>query len=250
MTLDVGTRLAHYDVTALIGEGGMGEVYRGPGAHLGTLARSFPKLLVCLVVAVGLEPAGVANGQASRGPEVTSHTVLVGDINIHYRTAGDGEPLVLVHGFTHTSRVWDPFITDLTQDFRLIMVDMRGHGGSDNVSGEFTHRLAALDLLGLMDALGIDRFKGAGHSSGAATLLEAAVMNPDRIEGMVLVAGTHRFTDEAREGLSSPGFDQFRETYPGLYKAVTAWHPGGARQVRELMAQTPQLAADPGLTAE
>ena len=50
------------------------------------------------------------------------------------------------------------------------MVDMRGHGGSDNVSGEFTHRLAALDLLGLIDALA-----GQGVSRCGQAVLESAL---------------------------------------------------------------------------
>ena len=145
--------------------------------------------------------------------------------------------------------MWDPFVADLSADFRLILVDMRGHGGSDNPSGRFTHQLAAQDLLGLMDALDIDRFSGVGHSSGAVTLLEAAVMQPHRVEGLVLLAGAHRFTDDAREGLRNPDPDGFRRTYPRLYEAVTSSHPGGAQQFRDLMAQLPQLAADPGLTA-
>ena len=174
-----------------------------------------------------------------------SATVRVGDINIHYRTAGEGEPLVLLHGFTHTSRAWEPFVAALSEDFTLIMPDTRGHGGSDNPSGEFTHRLAALDLFGLMDALGIDRFKGAGHSSGAVALLEAAVMDPDRIEAVVLVDGAHRFTKAAQEEASSGSPDEFKATLPGLYEALVGWHPGGEEQLRSLMALIGRVVVDP-----
>ena len=210
------------------------------------MRRYFRAALACLLTTAGCGSTALVSEQARQvPPEIASHTVRVGDVNIHYRSVGNGEPLVLLHGFTQTSRAWDPFVAALSEDFRLIMTDMRGHGGSDNPTGQFTHRLAAQDVLGLMDTLRIDRFKGAGHSSGAVALLEAAAIAPDRVEAIILVNGAHRFTEAAKADMLNANADEFKATYPKLYEAVVEWHPGRERQFRDLQRQIPQLAQVP-----
>lgn len=87
---------------------------------------------------------------------------------------------------------------ELAHAYSLIIPDMRGHGRSTNPSDEFSHHQSARDVLALLDALDIGRVKAIGSSSGAMTLLHMATQQPERIEAMVLEAGTSHFPEEAR----------------------------------------------------
>lgn len=117
---------------------------------------------------------------------------------MRYEIRGSGEPLVLLHGFGGCIGQWEPFLPQLTPHFRVILLDLRGHGASTNPTGTFTHRQAAADVLALLDRLGVDRFRAIGMSTGAMTLLHIAARQPERLEAMVLVSGTTHFTGEVR----------------------------------------------------
>jgi pimeloyl-ACP methyl ester carboxylesterase len=126
------------------------------------------------------------------------HLVRVQDIDLYYEDYGSGEPLVLLHGFGGCGQQWEPFRETLSKHFRLILVDMRGHGKSTNPSGAFTHRQSAKDVFALLDKLKITRFKAMGISSGGMTLLHMATQQRERIDAMVLIGATHYFPEQAR----------------------------------------------------
>lgn len=130
-----------------------------------------------------------------------SRTTAIHGIELHYEVRGEGEPLVLLHGFTGSSGDWVHVfdLEALSRQYRLIIPDMRGHGRSTNPSGAITHRQCALDIAALLDALGIERFKAVGTSFGGNTLLHMATRQPERVEAMVLVSSPSYFPREARE---------------------------------------------------
>ncbi|MEJ2540204.1 MAG: alpha/beta hydrolase [Gemmatimonadota bacterium] len=123
-----------------------------------------------------------------------------------YRTRGEGDPLLLLHGFGDTDAVWNPVLAELASDDLVILPNLRGHGQSTNPSGEVTHRAAAQDVFGLLDASGIGEGKAAGHSTGGMTLLHMVTAEPGRGSAMALLSGTTHFPDQARQvmGMSSP----------------------------------------------
>ena len=95
-------------------------------------------------------------------------TVALQDMEMYYETTGKGAPLVLLHGFTETGRMWDPYVKAFAERYQVIVPDLRGHGGSTNPSGQFTMRQSARDILALLDRLGIGRVKAVGASAGAS----------------------------------------------------------------------------------
>lgn len=115
-------------------------------------------------------------------------TVFINDMQMYYVSHGEGEPLVLLHGFTESSDDWKIFLPDLAQGYRLIMPDLRGHGRSTNPLTTFTFRQVALDVFALLDYLGIDRCKAIGLSNGGNVLLHMATQQPERVTAMVLVS--------------------------------------------------------------
>lgn len=168
------------------------------------------------------------------GSSTTKQTVVVNDIEMHYETRGDGEPLVLLHGFSGLGRDWELIFPTPPPGYRLIAPDLRGHGRSTNPGRLFTFRQAALDVLALLDKLGIERYKAIGLSGGANTLLHMTTQQPDRLEAMVLVSGAQYFPAQARKlmALMAPENHTQEE-----WNFMRTRHPRGDDQIRALWEQ-------------
>lgn len=109
--------------------------------------------------------------------------VEVGGALLAYDEAGSGHAVVLCHAGIADRRMWTGPFEELAASCRAIRFDWRGYGESSPAAGD--HTLDA-DLLGLLDALGIDRAVLAGCSLGGAAALDVAVAAPDRVAGLVL----------------------------------------------------------------
>ena len=145
-----------------------------------------------LLVGDVLRCAGFAGGDARR------KTVDVNGVQIYYEEHGSGEPLVLLHGFFQSTQAWDDLAPAFAEKFRVIVMDLRGHGRSSFPQGQFLHSDAAKDVFGVLDHLGINRFSGVGFSSGGMTLLHMATKQPARVRAMVLVGAQTYFSDSDR----------------------------------------------------
>src|SRR5437764_15082030 len=99
-------------------------------------------------------------------------------MQMYYVTCGQGEPLLLLHGFTGASSDWEPFVAEFADQYQLILPDLRGHGRSTNPLSEFTHRQAALDGCALLDHLAIVRCRAIVPSAGDNTLLPLSTQPP------------------------------------------------------------------------
>lgn len=162
----------------------------------GRLVRICVVLILCCAPAWGAGPAQAA--KQAETPVTPGRTVALNGIDMYYETFGEGTPLVLLHGFGGSGQAWRPFVPEFSKGFRVIVPDLRGHGRSNNPSGKFTHRQAALDVYALMDQLGISRFKAMGISTGGMTLIHMATQQPSRVEAMVLIGATIYFPEQAR----------------------------------------------------
>lgn len=167
--------------------------------------------------------------------------VQINDIELYYEEYGEGKPLVLLHGFGGSGQNWHPFVDRLAEHYRLIVVDLRGHGHSTNPNGRFTHREAASDVLLLLEKLGIERFSAMGMSSGGMTLLHMATSHPERMESIVLVSATTHFPDQARTIMRRASFVTMPREVQEIYRAC-AKH--GDEQIRQLVSQFNALGDD------
>ena len=93
----------------------------------------------------------------------------VNGIDIHYIERGEGLPLLLVHGFQNSHFTFRPIIDRLAGRFRVLALDLRGHGDSDKPAGPYTIQTFADDVLGFLDALEIERADYLGQSMGGRT---------------------------------------------------------------------------------
>jgi pimeloyl-ACP methyl ester carboxylesterase len=167
----------------------------------------------------------------SQGLPPAGHLAQVNGIEMYYEEYGQGEPLVLLHGFFGSGANWAPFIPELAQSYHLIIPDLRGHGRSTNPRNEFTHRQSALDVYALMDRLGIGRFKAAGVSSGGMTLLHMATQQPDRVEAMILIGATTCFPEQARNIMRQATVESLS---PQEWEFARKIHKHGDEQIRAL----------------
>jgi haloacetate dehalogenase len=95
------------------------------------------------------------------------HRRAVNGIKLHYAIAGDGPPVVLLHGFPETSHTWRRQIPVLSRYYQLIVPDLRGYGASDKPVSGYDKRSMANDIKELLAMLGIGRAAVIGHDRGA-----------------------------------------------------------------------------------
>ena len=103
----------------------------------------------------------------------------------YHRTGGQGQPLVLSHGLTDNGLCWGRTAERLSVHFDVIMVDSRGHGGSSRLTEGTVHD-PAVDLVQVLDGLGLEAPVMMGHSMGARATARFAAMHPDRASLVVL----------------------------------------------------------------
>jgi pimeloyl-ACP methyl ester carboxylesterase len=101
----------------------------------------------------------------------------------------DGPPIVLLHGLSSNSRIWDDVARRLAARYHVVAFDQRGHGLSDRSIDGYTFDRVVGDLEGVIKQLDLDRPTLVGHSWGGNVVLEYAASHPERVHGLVLVDG-------------------------------------------------------------
>ncbi len=165
--------------------------------------------------------------------------VAVNDIDLHYETAGEGEPLLWLHGFMGAGADWKYIFQEPPTGFQLIAPDLRGHGASTNPSGEFSFRQAARDILALLDELRIDRVRAIGVSGGGLTLLHIATMRPALVKAMVVVSAPPYFPPQARAIQRNASEAMFGAAELQLMRTR---HVRGPEQLQQLLAHARAFA--------
>jgi pimeloyl-ACP methyl ester carboxylesterase len=118
--------------------------------------------------------------------------VRTNGINIHYVERGQGEPLVLIMGLGADGSLWEDHVRAYESRFRCILIDNRGSGLSDKPQGPYTTRMMAEDVLGVMDALEIEKAHISGISMGSAIGQELALRYPNRVLTLTLISSWDR----------------------------------------------------------
>lgn len=124
--------------------------------------------------------------------------VHIGEGQIHYRTEGSGEPLLLLHQTPLSSDEYSLMMPILARKYRVIAMDTPGYGNSDKAPHKYQIEDYARSVINFLDALGINRTSIVGHHTGAAIAVELAVTYPERVDKLIL-SGCPYYADEMRE---------------------------------------------------
>jgi haloacetate dehalogenase len=112
--------------------------------------------------------------------------MVAAGIQIAYRIGGEGQPLLLLHGYPQTHLMWAKIAHRLAEHFTVVMSDLRGYGDSDKPQSDPQHetysfRAMAEDQVSLMESLGYRQFAVAGHDRGARVTHRMCLDHPDRV---------------------------------------------------------------------
>jgi pimeloyl-ACP methyl ester carboxylesterase len=124
----------------------------------------------------------------AQAKDYQSLTAEVNGVKIHYLKAGTGKkPLVLIHGFGETSRMWIPLFADFGKDYTIIAPDIRGLGDSSRPATGYDKKTAAVDIRELVKSLGYERIDLVGHDIGLMVAYAYAAQYPNEVEKLALL---------------------------------------------------------------
>jgi pimeloyl-ACP methyl ester carboxylesterase len=112
----------------------------------------------------------------------------VGGHAVHYRVVGEGDPLILVHGLSGSTRWWVRNIAALAAEYQVHLVDLPGFGAMRRLRRHFVLAEAASWLAAWMEAVGLKEANLVGHSMGGYVCLRLAAQRPEAVRRLVLVA--------------------------------------------------------------
>jgi pimeloyl-ACP methyl ester carboxylesterase len=121
-------------------------------------------------------------------PGVRHSHVDAGGLRMHVAEAGEGEPIVLLHGWPQHWYLWRDVIPLLAPHARVVCPDLRGFGWTDAPSGGYDRETMARDVVALLDALGLERVRLAGHDWGGWIGFLLSLHHPERIERAVALS--------------------------------------------------------------
>ncbi|SEF18925.1 alpha/beta fold hydrolase [Jiangella alba] len=126
------------------------------------------------------------------------------ELAVHQHGDAGGEPVLLLHAWGETHRVFDRLVPLLPRSLRLVVPDQRGVGASTAPAGGYTLADAAADAVALLDALGLDTCWLAGTSSGGYVAQQVAVDHPGRVRGLVLIGAPSDLRGPVPAALAGP----------------------------------------------
>lgn len=115
-------------------------------------------------------------------------TLDSGRLRVHYAEAGEGPPLLLLHGWPQHFWCWRRVVPLLADDFRLICPDLRGFGWTDAPGLGYDNETFAADAVALLDALGLERVGVVGHDWGGFTGFLIALHHPRRVSRLLALS--------------------------------------------------------------
>lgn len=159
-------------------------------------------LLIAAGLGLGYTPdTDPATMRAKYGISPSQFMALAPGLTVHVRDQGprDAKTLVLIHGSNASLHTWEPWVARLQNDYRIISLDLPGHGlTGPNPSGAYTYQAYVGIVDQVMQRLGVTRAFIAGNSMGGGVAWHYALRHPDKLAGLVLVDAAGAPSQQAR----------------------------------------------------
>jgi pimeloyl-ACP methyl ester carboxylesterase len=171
------------------------------------------KPLARLFVVILLAAAAASSARAQTGA-IASRTAQVDGIKMHYLTAGRGPAVILLHGYTQTSRMWKPLIPLLSGKFTVIAPDLPGIGDSEIPKDGLDMKNAAIRVHALVKSLGVEKARVVGHDIGLMVAYAYAASFPAETEKLVVMDAFLPGVAGWEDVYNNPGIWHFRFNGP------------------------------------
>src|ERR1700681_1082589 len=155
---------------------------------------------------------GTTHAQNSNA--ISSRTAAVDGVTLHYLTAGHGPAVILLHGYTQTSRMWRPIIPQLAQKFTVIAPDLPGIGDSSIPKDGLDMKMAAIRIHALAKMLHVDKARVVGHDIGLMVAYAYAAQFPAETEKLVVLDAFLPGVPGWEDVYNNPGIWHFRFNGP------------------------------------
>ncbi len=177
--------------------------------------------------------------------------LITGNSTLSYSVYGNGEPIILIHGFGEDSRIWNRQIEYLQDNYQLIVPDLRGSGGSTLNETPVSIESMADDIRLILDEEKIGHCIMLGHSMGGYITLAFAESNPSYLKAFGLIhSSAYADTDEKKEARRKSiafikehsAFEFMKTTIPNLFAA--GFNQLQKNKVDELVEQSKQFSSE------
>lgn len=145
----------------------------------------------------------------------------VNGIQLYYATAGEGEPVVLLHGGLANSDYWGQQVAALAQHHKVIVVDSRGHGRSTRDSRPYSYDLMSDDVVALLDHLKIAKADIVGWSDGGIIGIDLAIRHPTRVNRIFSFAPNTKTSGVKPDTEKNPVFASYIERAGNEYRKLS-----------------------------
>lgn len=211
-----------------------------------------PLVLACALAAsaCGSSPPPAAAAPPPSATGAREGTVPSADgVSIHYASVGAGDSaVVLVHCWSCNAHYWDGQVKALTPKWRVVTLDLAGHGASGKSRATWTMTSFGEDVRAVVTALGLKRVVLVGHSMAGPVILEATRLMPDRVVGLVPVDTLHDVEREMPDDKKEALFARMRQDFPGTTgELVRKLLPSGTNPALVDRLLTDETGADPAV---
>jgi pimeloyl-ACP methyl ester carboxylesterase len=138
-------------------------------------------------VALALLAAWIVSPRVAMAQQVESKFADANGVKLHYLVTGQGDPVLLLHGFGQSSHMWRPLMRELAGNHTVVAADLRGAGQSDAPPEGYAKSEMARDVHALMSGLGYGKVSLVGHEIGAMVAYAYAVQFPGEVKSIVLL---------------------------------------------------------------
>src|ERR1700722_20367415 len=166
--------------------------------------------LELVLIGFGLLFAAESASAGAADQAITSESREVAGLKLHYLAAGHGPAVILLHGYTQTSRMWRPLMPLLAEKFTVIAPDLPGIGDSEIPKDGLDMKTAAMRIHGLVKSLGIEKARVVGHDIGLMVAYAYAAQFPRETEKLVVMDAFLPGVAGWEDVYNNPGIWHFR----------------------------------------